>query len=405
MASKKRKSTGDVTSQPTEYVSGDVDLPLLAGFPDPPTRPETLYFSKYQKPDDPTTKHKGKRRCIATAETSKLEYVGDNAGAKAYCQYVVGIVDKTTGQITLSSADYLRVSTIVKALKPHESRLISAKNMAARNALGEEFGTKKRRQAIRAQERNQVDVGTLEDIEEVIESKVEQKVMVEKDESAAATAEERNIPLFNAEAQSPEDVYKLESICSVVELKAINYAPLTKCRNKEELQKEVEGMQMGTWTWDLLNKTLKGDRHATRLRACLYLNWMIKMYRLPETGLNAKEGLARKLGSAPELVADNLKSRFTEFREDKGRMKYRMSPRLKDKLLAYILVLGLILDNSSFDVSQVADDLKISITKVAGVAKEVGCNVEAVNGEGVGSGRKKAVLTVPLKFPEQRIRK
>ena len=53
----------------------------------------------------------------------------------------------------------------------------------------------------------------------------------------------------------------------------------------------------------------------------LYLNWMMRMYRMRESDLNAKEGLGRRLGSAPEVVAESLRSKFTEFAEDKGQVR------------------------------------------------------------------------------------
>ena len=81
-----------------------------------------------------------------------------------------------------------------------------------------------------------------------------------------------------------------------------------------------------------------------------------------------------------------------------------MSSRMKDKLLSYILVLCLILNEYSFGITQIATDLKESQTKISAVARELGCKIGALKGEGDVKGFKTASLTVPLKFPEQRKR-
>ncbi|KAJ3049825.1 DNA-directed RNA polymerase I subunit rpa49 [Rhizophlyctis rosea] len=430
MSSKKRKSTGGPSSQPAQYITNDADAPLLATFPDFPPKPQLLNFSTYMKPGDSTTSQTGKRRRIVTAETQKLEYVADNANAKPFCQYVVAIVDRNSGQITLSAAEPMRVSTVVKRQKVHENRLISEKNLAARNALGEAFGTKKRKQAIRALERNQVKADVhVEDIEETIDTKIEKKVEKAEDKTDVGTAEERGIPSFDSSATKLEDAYKLDGIISNAELRAINYHPLTTCRNAEQLKELTESMKMGSWAYDTLNRLLKGtNRHAMSLRSVLYLNWMMRMYRMRENDLNAKEGFGRRLGSAPEVVAEGLKSKFTEFAEDKGQIRYaafpvpsllllseptlivpaqpryRMSPRMKDKLLSYILVLCLILNEYSLGITQLAADLKEPQTKIMAVARELGCKIGAMKGEGDVKGFKTASLVVPLKFPEQRKR-
>lgn len=88
---------------------------------------------------------------------------------------------------------------------------------------------------------------------------------------------------------------------------------------------------------------------------------MMKFYSLKEREL--KGAISEKLGGAPQEVADKLMERFTEYQEDEGRTKYRMSAKLKDKLLAYILALCLILNDFKFDLAHMASDLKISAMK------------------------------------------
>jgi DNA-directed RNA polymerase I subunit RPA49 len=67
------------------------------------------------------------------------------------------------------------VAREVKALKnfkPIESGI--SEGFRARNVLGEAFGTKKAKAAIRAHERNKVDVGAMESIAGVLQDRIDE---------------------------------------------------------------------------------------------------------------------------------------------------------------------------------------------------------------------------------------
>lgn len=72
--------------------------------------------------------------------------------------------------------------------------------MAARNTLGETFGTKKRRQQIRARERNMVDVDNLDNVADIIKAEIDDNVVPGAAVGAEAGGwEERGVVPYNVE--------------------------------------------------------------------------------------------------------------------------------------------------------------------------------------------------------------
>ena len=77
-------------------------------------------------------------------------------------------------KLILSPAPSYTVTRDVKALQGFRSKAPSAsERIAARNALGEAFGTKKAKANIRAYERNKVDVGALENVAGALQDRID----------------------------------------------------------------------------------------------------------------------------------------------------------------------------------------------------------------------------------------
>lgn len=77
-------------------------------------------------------------------------------------------------KLILQPTPLFTVAREVKALKSFRSSAPSAsERIAARNALGEAFGTKKAKANIRAYERNKVDVGALENVAGALQDRID----------------------------------------------------------------------------------------------------------------------------------------------------------------------------------------------------------------------------------------
>lgn len=78
---------------------------------------------------------------------------------------MIGVHDKRTNTTTLRPAPLHILTRQVKALKNLKPIEVSTEErMAQRNNLGETFGTKKAKAAIRARERNRVDIDAMKDV-------------------------------------------------------------------------------------------------------------------------------------------------------------------------------------------------------------------------------------------------
>ncbi|TPX63372.1 hypothetical protein SpCBS45565_g06662 [Spizellomyces sp. 'palustris'] len=400
MSTKKRKVVEGGSIKPATFDNDTNDTPLLVTLPDFPTKPHSVKFQTFVRSENESELVRKKLR-IVVGQTSKLEYVGDNAGNKRYCRYVIGIFDKNTKQLTLRESDVFRMATTVKTLKRHESKHIAEKNMLARNALGEAFGTKKRRQAIRALEKNVVDVRGMAEVEDVIKGAIDEKAatLPSRDEIRQEAQLDRCIPPYNLQAQSPADVYNVEDIITPAELQAIPFKQIWRARAASDVKELLEPISPTSWVWDKIHVCLQVKDDSVRMRRLIYLAYLMKFHGFKDKDLNS-QAVGKRLGGAPQIVAERLMNEFTEFQEDEGRRRYRMAPKLQDKLRAYILTLCLILNDFKVDASHIARDLGIAVNKMNDIAKELGCKHQQVKNP-EGKSMKRMALTVPLVFPQR----
>ena len=89
--------------------------------------------------------------------------------------YYVGIHDKRTSTTTVRSVPLHILTRQVKALKNLKPMEVSSEErMKLRNNLGETFGTKKAKAAIRAQERNRVDVDAMRGVASHLQDRIQE---------------------------------------------------------------------------------------------------------------------------------------------------------------------------------------------------------------------------------------
>lgn len=111
-------------------------------------------------------------RTLVVGESPAVEFISNEEesrrAADSGCRYFLAVHNPRTSKTTLlptASTPFILTRT-VKALKSLPNDDAPSATLAyreARTALGETFGTKKAKAAIRAQERNRVDVGAMKD--------------------------------------------------------------------------------------------------------------------------------------------------------------------------------------------------------------------------------------------------
>lgn len=89
-------------------------------------------------------------------------------------RYFVAVHNKRTKATTIREAPLHILTHQVKALKSLKPAEVSTlQRLEARAALGESFGTKKAKQAIKAQERNKVDVSAMETVADHLQDSIQ----------------------------------------------------------------------------------------------------------------------------------------------------------------------------------------------------------------------------------------
>lgn len=117
-----------------------------------------------------------------------------------------------------------------------------------RNQLGETFGTKKAKAAIRAQERNKVDLDAVKGVAHHILDRIEENTttLPSQEQAKATTDSNRLIPPYDADASRVDDVYKLHDIIPEAEFNAISIGALT---SSNALAEKISTLPYGRSKW------------------------------------------------------------------------------------------------------------------------------------------------------------
>ncbi|KAG9097894.1 DNA-directed RNA polymerase I subunit rpa49 [Ceratobasidium sp. UAMH 11750] len=378
--------------------------PVLAHFPSlapPEGTPAYVYGSSVR------TTNRSKGSTILVAETPQIEYVSTNqdpaAASTGYtCQYLIAVHDRKDNTVTFRPAPLYDLTRTVKALKNLEHLAVSqAQRMQARNVLGEAFGTKKAKAAIRAAERNRVDAAAMKDVQDFVVESVRDgtSALPTKDEVVEASLSTRLIPTPNASATTPAEAYPLSSIIPPSELESISIQPFTSASTSQE-RRALLPFRHSTWLNHRLTQMfVAGDTISKSKLKCLIYASILLLFRntagftLAKATADPRGALREKLDSAivPDAIFDGLMERFTE--SSRGGHP-AVTSQAETKLLTYLLALCLRIDSYSVLIGTLAADLKLTPAKLATYFKSLGCKVQGTGDE------RRAVLTVPLVFPK-----
>mgnify|MGYP001363711507 CR=1 FL=1 len=153
---------------------------------------------------------------------------------------MVAIHNRRTGQVSvLPSLQHPHILThTVKALKSIAPVAAPSKTQfrEAKNALGETFGTKKAKAAIRSQERNHVDIGAMSGVMGYVTDTIDKGAegLMTSEEAKTFADANRLIPPFDLEATQPSDIYPLHGIIPEAEYKALSISAFESTSNEKE---------------------------------------------------------------------------------------------------------------------------------------------------------------------------
>ncbi|KAJ3830474.1 Rpa49 subunit specific to nuclear RNA polymerase I [Lentinula raphanica] len=423
---KKRKRDGptheSLSFELDSSCSKETTGPLLVSFPAlqaPEDTPFRCYGRKKMKKDNQKDKDDdgGKyERPLVVGEAPAVEFVSNEEesrrAADSGCSYLLAVHDPRTSKIKVlpfHQTPYILTRT-VKALKsiPPADAPSALDYRDARNALGETFGTKKAKAAIRAQERNRVDVNAMKGVIGHVVEGIDEKAegLLTKEEAKDLVDSTRLVPPFSATATEPEDIYALNDIIPESEMKALNITPL-----EHNLTTRVMPWKYSKWITAHLKRLDQNEDNSKarkrKLKMLLYVSIMILFRRVMKdrSGLD-KDTIYEKMNSVPSTVVDGLLSRFTE--TTRGSSVHIFTSTMATKLMSYLLALCLRVDGFVSNPRILADDFSLATTNIQNAYRSLGCKLKTLSERELANrgysdtlaDTKFAVLVAPVQFPK-----
>ncbi|EMD35139.1 hypothetical protein CERSUDRAFT_116615 [Gelatoporia subvermispora B] len=412
---RKRDAAQDESSSVTLQLDGQPPTklgPVLASFPALQPGRNTPFQCHAASISDSDVPFNAREMTLA-GETDAVEFFNSGDSAAPGCSYLVGIYDKRTKTTTLRPAPLHILTRQVKALKNLRSMAVTEdERVALRNRLGEAFGTKKAKAAIRAAERNRVDVDAMQGVTGHLQDTIQQNTgsLPTQEEAKASADSSRLIPAYNADATRPNDVYPLHNIIPEAELNAIQIGAFRSAGSHEK-RKALLPYSRSNWINDHLFLLFEAPRLSkSNLKILIYISAMFA-FRAASRSVSDRQTLQTKLGNVPSIVIDGLLSRFTETVRNTNTAK--TTSQTETSLLTHMFALCLRMDDFATDTTAVAHDLSMAVDKVNMLFKSLGCKVEKLDQAQVkrlglpdgAAEAKRAVLKVPLEFPKTRVRR
>ncbi|EPQ55866.1 RNA polymerase I associated factor, A49-like protein [Gloeophyllum trabeum ATCC 11539] len=414
---RKRDEEGPKVSFRVAEQKGSGNGPVLASFPavePPPKTPFRCYAPKRHRSDEGDSEA-GPQSVTIAGETDTVEFStieGIEAGAG--CRYLIGIHDKRTNKTVIRPAPLHVFSRQVKALKGLQpAPVTAAQRIEARNALGEIFGTKKAKAAIRAHERNKVDVSAMQNVAGHLQDRIESSTttLPTKEEAKATADSSRLIPRYNGDAATPEDVYGLHDIIPELEWNALPISAFMAAQTQRD-RVALLPYTRSTWVNQHLQLAFSAPKvNRSTLKILFYISSMLAFRNIAPKKMSDKQALQERLSRIPSVILDGLLSRFSETARDSDQL--RSTPQTETSLLTHMFALCLRVDDYATDTTLVASDLSMQVAKVNALFKSLGCKIEKLSMTELkrlglpdsAAATKRAVLKIPLEFPRPRAKR
>ncbi|KAL0575093.1 DNA-directed RNA polymerase I subunit rpa49 [Marasmius crinis-equi] len=419
--SKKRKrddspARDDITCKVAESSKSDALGPVLVSFP-ALKAPESTTFKCYSEGGKVDTMK------LVVGETPQVEFVSNHEesreAASSGCQYLLAVHDPRTSSLKIvptQKSPYILGRT-VKRLKslPTASEPSALAYREARTKLGETFGTKKAKAAIRAEERNRVDVsamqGVMSHVMEGIQKGAEGLLTAEQ----AKQVEDSNrlIPPFDDNTSDPAEIYPLHNIVPEAEWRVID---TSKFEAAKSFKDKTVLLPSAHPTWiqghvKVLDASTNPKAAKKKWKTVYYVSALFTLRRVMGSKRMEKQIVHQKMKGVPALIVDGLLSRFTETsRDSEG---HTLTSGMDTKLLSYMFALCLRADEYMSNPELIAKDLSLPTPRVQELFKSLGCKIKKptdreLSNAGLGSSlkdTKMAVLKAPVEFPKTARRK
>ncbi|KAF8549007.1 RNA polymerase I associated factor, A49-like protein [Imleria badia] len=416
--SKKRKRDDNeskisfaLSSQPKSQLG-----PVLANFPaikPPKSTPFHCYQTEKVTVDEDT--QFAELPTLVAGETDAVDFFSSSETRRASVgsRYFVAVHNKRTKTTTIREAPLHILTHQVKALKSLKPAEVSTlQRLEARAALGESFGTKKAKQAIKARERNKVDASAMETVADHLQESIQRntQALPSREEAQATADSTRLVPPYDPDAETPSEIYPLHNVIPEVEWKTLSPSAIIQASSGME-RKALLTYQRSNWVNQHLNLVCASPSPSkTHIKILMYISIMMSFRNLTIRKFD-KLTVYEKLSAVPSIVIDGLMSRFTE--TPRGSTEPQSTSQTETLLLTHMFALCLRIDDYATDTTIIANDLSQKVATINALFKSLGCKISKLTihdlkrlGLPDSAGEtKRAVLSTPLVFPKPRVKR
>lgn len=415
-------SSSSGSNLPEDYPVGSV--PLLLSFP----------LGVPNDVDDMDifigAKGKGKKRKhVVRATLNGAEFKGDDTNKDHdYCKFALGVVTAGSKEMKIYRADHIFV------LEPQLSQYIQTPednlemtNMDRKKSLTEEFGSRKKKRALKAAESNRISSANIVGataVEETMANEMEEVDPTVMLINAADEALEKNrgelLPPYDVTANDLEEAYPYDSFVPA-DLQAALKASYDSIRDPSSLrdvlrsEHDFETVRLSLSRLPILqedssegSKSLKKAKklHRSMMTKAILLQFMLRFYLKLLSSFDRegiREDIIRELGGGggsglvPPEVLEYVEENFCTKRNIRGKPGLCCSKSKLDKMLLHAMVLALHINDFTLNLTALAKDLKVPTTTLTVLAREMGCKVSKQEGS-----TDVAQLVLPLTFPQRR---
>lgn len=352
----------------------------------------------------------GNETLLRSTKRSRPYYEGHASAQK----YVLALRDPRGSNLKLVEVPVVDVVAYTQSSEDIDAiRHANVKNSEQRTALGEAFGTKKAKRALTSAVENRVEADMLEGIDDALVDTVKDHTAnlpsAEQRKEVANT--ERPIPACNTEAETPEGAYPLESVVEKRELDSLSDEDVKAA--KADARSQLLPWPTSPWINSRIDFVINENKNVgTRLRILIYISFLRALYAARR--VTSRQALLGRLSaSVPDVVVDSALHRFTISKAGNfGRTldrSFAIDPFHQDKLLCYMLVLMLHIDNWQLDVTPLYHELGLKPGRLVDLLRTLGCSLRSPTAAEASAREltkaqthsyRIAVLNTPVQLPE-----
>ena len=327
---------------------------------------------------------------MLTGENDRFLYQGKSHTTSRNTRYILGFCAGKSIKFIDVEQVFPMVQMVKKRMRPEEAAPVTTKPeetyFEKRAQLIEDFGTKKSKKKIASMMTNIVEeknIATTKEMQKILSHKAQEiEKALHDSQEEAESVEIKNkreiLPPFDSSTKKVEEVYKLTDVAPKDVLDLIDITQDLLMFKKPKLLVKHKDLYQIYVLKRIVNlaqeKGTDDEEFKEQLTVLLYLNYLLKLHKMPSTITKSEENISEIYG-IPLPVTSHLLRTFTDvslgYQKD---VKFTKNKRNADKLVCYILVLMLLCSgNYSLDVKEVQKALKIDHKKLVIYFREIGC--------------------------------